>query len=97
MISQNLLADYGATSEKMHDIKAIVIFETFLERINTLSYDQRFRSFERCKLGVLLKIPTFWTDQLSGRIWTLSLFPWENRKNSEYKGSREFYNLSNKE
>jgi hypothetical protein len=80
----------------MHNMEVIENFDIFLEIIDTPSYDQRFRSYERCKLGVLLKIPNFWTGQLSGRIWTLSLFPRENRKNSEYKGSREFYILSNK-
>jgi hypothetical protein len=80
----------------MHNVKVIENFMPFPEIIDIPSYDQRFRSYEGCNLGVLLKIPTFWTGQLSGQIWTLILLSRENWKNSEYKGSREFYILSNK-
>jgi hypothetical protein len=40
-------------------MEVIENFDIFLEIIDTPSYDQRFRSYERCKLGVLLKIPNF--------------------------------------
>jgi hypothetical protein len=35
----------------MDNMKVIENFETFLERINTPSYDQWFRSYDHCKLG----------------------------------------------
>jgi hypothetical protein len=79
----------------MHNIEVIENFNTFPESIIKPSYDQRLRNYDHCKLGVLLEILGFWTKQLSGQIWTLSLFPMENWKSHEYKGPREIYNLSN--
>jgi hypothetical protein len=61
------------------------------------SYDQRFRSYEHCKLGeggVLLEI-RFRQIKLSGQVWTLSLLPKGIWKNSDHKDPREFYKLSN--
>jgi hypothetical protein len=75
-------------------MKVIQNFETFPEIINTPLSDQRLRSYDHCKLGVL-EIPGFWTKQLSRAIWTLSLLPMENWKIHEYEGTEEFYNLSN--
>jgi hypothetical protein len=37
-------------------MKVIENFEAFSESINTLSYNQRFRSYDHCKLGVLLEL-----------------------------------------
>jgi hypothetical protein len=37
-------------------MKVIENFEIFPESTNTPSYDQRFRSYGHCKLGVLLKL-----------------------------------------
>jgi hypothetical protein len=79
----------------MSNTRVIESFETFPESIKILSYDQRFRSYDRCKLGVLPEISGFWTDQLSAQIWTLSLYPKEISKNYKYQNPREFYNLSN--
>jgi hypothetical protein len=66
MILQTLLTEIGVGSGEMHNIKLIDNFETFLESINTPSHDQRFRSYDHCKLGVLLKIQ-FWTNYAT---WT---------------------------
>jgi hypothetical protein len=45
-------------------MKVIENFETFPESINTPSSYQRFRSYDHCKLGVLLKI-------ISGQMYCL--------------------------
>jgi hypothetical protein len=37
-------------------MKVIENFETFLKSMNMPSYDQQFRSYDHCKLGVLLEI-----------------------------------------
>jgi hypothetical protein len=75
-------------------MKVIENFEAFLESINTLSYNQRFRSYDHCNLGVLLEINSG-QIKLSGQVWTLRLLPKEIWKNSKHKDPREFYNLSN--
>jgi hypothetical protein len=59
-------------------MKVIDNFDIFPESTNTPSYDPRFRSYDHCNLGVLLEIPSFWTEQLSGQIWMLSLLPMDN-------------------
>jgi hypothetical protein len=38
----------------MHNMKVIESFDAFLESINTHSYNQRFKSYNHGKLGVLL-------------------------------------------
>jgi hypothetical protein len=91
-----LLTEYGAESGDRHNTKVIENFYTFPESINTPSYHQRFRCYDLCNLGCCWKFPVFWTDQLSGWMWTLSLLPLNNWKSPKYKGPREFYNLSYK-
>jgi hypothetical protein len=53
---KTLLTNHGAESRGIHNMKVIENFEVFPGRINTPSYDQRFRSYGHCKLGVLLKL-----------------------------------------
>jgi hypothetical protein len=60
MISQNPpLTGHGAESGEMSNVTAIGNFETFLESMNTSSYDQQFRSYDHCKLKVLPEISGF--------------------------------------
>jgi hypothetical protein len=63
---KTLLTEYGAASGEMHNIKVMENFKTFPEIINTPLYNQWLRSYDYCRLGVLLEMPAFWTDQLSG-------------------------------
>jgi hypothetical protein len=49
-------------------------FETVLESINMPSSDQQFRSYDYCKLGVLLKIISG-QIKLCGQVWTLRPHP----------------------
>jgi hypothetical protein len=48
---KTLLTEFGAESGKMHNLKVIQNFETFLESMNMPSYDQQFRSYDHCNLG----------------------------------------------
>jgi hypothetical protein len=59
---KTLLTEYDAESGNMHNTKVISNFKAFPESINTLSYDQQFKSYDHCKLGVCWKFP------LSGQI-----------------------------
>jgi hypothetical protein len=61
-----LLTKFGTELEEMNNTKVVDNFDILPESIDIPSFDQQFRNYERYKLGVLLKIPTFWTDQLSG-------------------------------
>jgi hypothetical protein len=81
----------------MHNIKVIYNFVTFLESINTPSFDQRFSSYDHCKLGggVLLEFSSGQIE-ITGKIWDLSSLPMENWQNLEYKDHTEFHKLSNK-
>jgi hypothetical protein len=92
---KTLLTENGAESGKMHNIKVIENFETFLESTNTPSYNQWFRSYNHCKLGVLLLEIISGQIKLSGQVWTSRPLPKEIWKNSEYKDPRKFYILSN--
>jgi hypothetical protein len=62
------LNEFGAESGKMHNMEVMENFDIFIEIIDTPSYDQWFRSYGRCKLGVLLKFP------LSGQVNYLDEF-----------------------
>jgi hypothetical protein len=78
----------------MQNMKAIENFETFSENTNTPPSSQRFRSYDHCKLGVLLENNSG-QIKLSGQIWTLSPLPKEFWGNSKYQNRIEFRNLSN--
>jgi hypothetical protein len=67
-------AGSGAESEKIHNMRVIENFETVLESINMPSSDQQFRSYDYCKLGVLLKIISG-QIKLCGQVWTLRPHP----------------------
>jgi hypothetical protein len=67
---KTLLTEFGAEPIEMHITKVIENLKTFPESINIPSYDQQFRSYDHCKLGVLLKI-YFWIVQAT---WTNSDF-----------------------
>jgi hypothetical protein len=86
-----MLSETGTESRKLIDTKVIYNFETFPKSINTPSYDQRFRSYDHCKLGGVRSGQI----KLSGQIWTLRPLEKELWKNSEYQNPIEFYNLSN--
>jgi hypothetical protein len=45
------MIEHGAESGKMQNMKVIENFVTFLESINTPSSNQRFKSYDHCKLG----------------------------------------------
>jgi hypothetical protein len=45
------VTENGAESGQMHNMKVIENFGTFPKRENTPSYDQRFMSYDHCKLG----------------------------------------------
>jgi hypothetical protein len=51
LFRKTLLTENGAESGKMHNMKVIENFKTFIENINISSYDQWFRSYDHCKLG----------------------------------------------
>jgi hypothetical protein len=53
---KTLLTKICAESGEMQNLKVIDNFGTFPESINTPSYEQQFRSYDHCKLGVLMKI-----------------------------------------
>jgi hypothetical protein len=89
-----LLTENGEESGKMYNVKVIDNFETFPESINMSSSDQQFKSYDHCKLGVLLEINSG-QIKLSGQIWTLSPLPKELWGNFEYQNSREFLKFSN--
>jgi hypothetical protein len=70
----------------MYNVKVIDNFETFPESINTFPSDQQFKSYDHCKLRVLLEINSG-QIKLSGQIWTLSPLPKELWGNFEYQNS----------
>jgi hypothetical protein len=43
-------------SGETNSTKVVDNFDILLESIDTPSYDQRFRSYDLCKLGVLLEL-----------------------------------------
>jgi hypothetical protein len=90
-----LLTKFGTESGKINNTKMVDNFYIFLESIDTPAYDQRIRSYDPCKLGVVLLEINSEQIRLSGQVWTLSPLPKELWGNSEYKDTREFYNLSN--
>jgi hypothetical protein len=51
-----MLTDFGAESGEINNTKVVDNFYIFSESIDTPSYDQRFRSNDLCKLGVLLEL-----------------------------------------
>jgi hypothetical protein len=57
------------------------------------SYNQRFRSYDHYKLGVLLEIISG-QIKLSRQVWTLRPLLREIWMNSEHICPREFYKLS---
>jgi hypothetical protein len=69
--------------------KVVNNFENFPESINTPSYDQRFTSYDRCKLGVLLKFISV-QNKIPVQIWNLSLLSMEKWKNLEYRVINHF-------
>jgi hypothetical protein len=68
--------------------------EFFTESTNMPPSDQRFRSYDHCKLEVLLEVNSRYI-KLSGQIWILSPLPKEFSRNSEYQNPIKFHNLSN--
>jgi hypothetical protein len=77
-------------------MRVIENFEIFPESTNTSLYDQRFRSNDHCMLGGAAGNQLSEQIEAAEQIRTLHLLPMDNWKSHEYKGPREFYNLSNK-
>jgi hypothetical protein len=71
-----MLTKICVESEEMHNMKVIDNFDTFPVRISTPSYDQWFRSYDHCKLGVLLEINSR-QIKLSGQFCNLRPLPKE--------------------
>ncbi len=78
----------------MNNAKVVDNFDMFLESIDTPSYDQRFISYDLCKLRVLLRFISG-QNKIPRQIWNLSLFPMGNWKNLNYRDHRPFHKLSN--
>jgi hypothetical protein len=55
------LTEFGAEAGKTSNRKVVHNFDMFPESINTPSCNQQFRSYDLCKLRVLLKFQ-FWTE-----------------------------------
>jgi hypothetical protein len=65
----------------MNYTKVVDNFDIFPEIIDTSSSDLRFRSYDLCKLGVLLEFPVFRIDQAT---WTnLDFKPTSNEELEE--------------
>jgi hypothetical protein len=83
-------------SRKTFNTNIVYDILSFPTDIYTPSSDQQFRSDDHYNSGGggVLKIISG-QIKLSGQIWTLRSLQLENWKTHEYKGHREFYNLSN--
>jgi hypothetical protein len=57
------LTKFGAESGDTNNTKVVYNFDIFPESIDTSSFDQWFRSYDLCKLEVLLEFPVLRTDQ----------------------------------
>jgi hypothetical protein len=69
---KTLLTEDGTELGKIANIKVILIFETFPKSITTPSYDQRFKSYDLCKLGCCWKL-LFELKEVTHRLWNLGL------------------------
>jgi hypothetical protein len=50
-----MLTEFGAESREMNNTEVVNNFDSFPKSRNTTSYYQWFKSYDLCKLGVLLK------------------------------------------
>jgi hypothetical protein len=75
------LTEFGTESGDTNNTTVVDNFYIFPESIDRSSSDQWFRSYDLCKLGMLLEFPVFRTDQA---IWAdLEFKPTSNGKLEE--------------